>query len=112
MHQPGAPARRCDERDARIVRAGADQLATRRQADAFMDSALRNLALDAQNTKAEAPREGQIKQAGYQAEVDRAHAEASQAASRRRRPGRTWWSGRPRSPNSKGEREEQRRQSA
>jgi len=43
MHQPGAPARRCDERDARIARAGADQLATRRQADAFMDSALRKL---------------------------------------------------------------------
>lgn len=62
----GRPHAAAIERDARIAQAGADQLATEKeqQADAL---------------KAEARRESQIKQAGYQAEVDRAHAEASQA---------------------------------
>src|SRR5680860_908386 len=60
----GRPHAAAIERDARIAQAGADQLATEKeqQADAL---------------KAEARRESQIKQAGYQAEVDRAHAEAS-----------------------------------
>ncbi len=62
----GQPHAAAIERDVRIAQAGADQLATEKeqQADAL---------------KAEARRESQIKQAGYQAEVDRAHAEASRA---------------------------------
>jgi flotillin len=54
------------QREARIAQAGADQEATQKEQEA-------------EALKAEARRNSQIKQAGYQAEVDRAAAQQSQA---------------------------------
>ncbi len=54
------------QREARIAQAGADQEATQKEQDA-------------EALKAEARRQSQVKQAGYQAEIDRAVADQSQA---------------------------------